>query len=325
MMRRTGLWKTAKKAARKVLALFVLAMVTVTASSCGTSPSGGERDPIRIVTTVFPAYDWMRSVIGEERLAEGDISLILLTDNGVDLHSYQPTVRDIVTIKQCDLLICVGGESEEWIEDVLAEGSDPDMRVIRMLDVIGDRAVMEEEEEEPDEHVWLSLKNAALITDELGKTMGELDPFRREEYRRNADALIADLQALDREYETVAETAENRTLVFGDRFPFRYLTEDYGLDYYAAFEGCSAESEASFETILFLADKLDRFGLDFILVESPNGERISRTVIEASKTGDRQILYIDDLQSASPDDTRSYLDRMRGNLGVLKIVLGGDQ
>ena len=325
MMRRTGLWKTAKKAARKVLALFVLAMVTVTASSCGTSPSGGDRDPIRIVTTVFPAYDWMRSVIGEERLAEGDISLILLTDNGVDLHSYQPTVRDIVTIKQCDLLICVGGESEEWIEDVLAEGSDPDMRVIRMLDVIGDRAVMEEEEEEPDEHVWLSLKNAALITDELGKTMGELDPFRREEYRRNADALIADLQALDREYETVAETAENRTLVFGDRFPFRYLTEDYGLDYYAAFEGCSAESEASFETILFLADKLDRFGLDFILVESPNGERISRTVIEASKTGDRQILYIDDLQSASPDDTRSYLDRMRGNLGVLKIVLGGDQ
>ena len=320
----------------KVIVSMFLMLVLL--ASCGTNGAGGTEDgasdesgQITIVTTIFPAYSWTRSVLGEERLQDDDVSLILLMDNGVDFHSYQPTARDLATVKNCDMLVYVGGASDQWIEDALREDANPDMVVIRMMDSVGDRAVTEEEiegmtvteeegeEEEYDEHVWLSLRNAELITGDIGVALVEIDPDHADTYNENAAALIGEMQALDAEYEAALSQAKNKTLVFGDRIPFRYMLEDYGLSYYAAFVGCSAESEASFETIRFLASKVDELGLRYVIAESATGERISRTIIETTQDKDQEILILDDMQSyreGSGDET--YLDRMRNNLEVLK-------
>lgn len=214
---------------------------------------------ISVVTTIFPQYDWTRAVIGDQ--AE-NFDLTILLDDGVDLHSYQPTVDDLIRLGSCDLFIYVGGESDAWVEDALKEAVNPDMIVIDLLDAMGDAAKEEEivegmeaedeegedEEEglEYDEHVWLSLRNASVLTQTVADAIAEIDPENAEIYKANAAAYIEQLQALDAEYQAAVDGSAVKTLLFADRFPFRYLTDDYGLDYYAAFAGCSAESEASF-------------------------------------------------------------------------------
>ena len=182
-----------------------------------------------------------------------------------------------------------------------------------------------EEEIEYDEHVWLSLKNSMVFVNALAEQMEELDTAHAENYRANADAYIAQLEELDREYEEAVAGAGVRTLIFGDRFPFRYLTEDYGLDYYAAFPGCSAETEASFATVTFLAGKLDALGIHSILVLENSDQRVAETIRENTVSKDQQILVLNSLQSVTKDELEAgatYLDGMRENLEVLKQALG---
>ena len=348
--------RTRRTALLRLKTIFVLAVVLVLSASsmngcsgagggsaddgAGDGGSAGETRQITIVTTIFPAYDWTRSILGE-RIDDPDVTLTLLMDNGVDFHSYQPTAGDLIAVKNCDMLIYVGGASDQWIEDALREDANPDMVVIRMMDSVGDRAVAEEtvegmtaeveengsdadaqaeDEEEYDEHVWLSLRNAELITADIGGALIGLDPDHADLYRANADGLIAGMRALDAEYEAVFSQGSHGTLVFGDRFPFRYLLDDYGLSYYAAFVGCSAESEASFETVRFLAEKVDELGLHYVLAESANGEKISRTIIETTGAKDQEVLLLDDMQSymTGGSEDLTYLDRMRNNLEVFR-------
>ena len=301
------------------------------AGSNSAAPTG---EPLRIVTTIFPIYDWVREVLGEE----ADVAEItMLLDSGVDLHSYQPTAADILKLSTCDLFIYVGGESDAWAEDALAEAVNPDMRVVSLLDVLGDRVKEEEtvegmeredEEEEDeaeyDEHVWLSLRNAQILCSEIADVLGAVDPDKAAVYTENADAYNAKLAALDQAYAEAVESASVRTLLFGDRFPFRYLADDYGLDYYAAFVGCSAETEASFETIIFLADKADELGLGAILqIESADGS-IARTIRDNTSTKDQEILTLDSLQSMTSKDAAdgvTYLSVMSDNLAVLRAAL----
>jgi len=289
-------------------------------------------DPIRIVASVFPAWDWARNVIGDVPGAD----LTLLVDSGVDLHSYQPSVEDILTISTCDLFIYVGGESDGWASDALAQAVNEDMVVINLLDALGDRAreeeivegmeAEEEEEEEGalDEHVWLSLKNAAALTEAIEKALAEIDPENAAVYEANLAAYTEKLTALDAAYEKAVEEAPHDTVLFGDRFPFRYLTEDYGLDYYAAFAGCSAETEASFETILFLADKVDELGLSCVLTIDGSDQKIAQTVAQTAKSTEPQILTLDSIQSITREDMEkgtTYLSVMEENLEVLKKAL----
>ncbi|MBQ7433528.1 MAG: zinc ABC transporter substrate-binding protein [Lachnospiraceae bacterium] len=309
---------------------------TDTVETASKVETAGEQ--MRIVTTIFPEYDWVREVIGEN--ADG-VDLTLLLDNGVDLHSYQPTADDMMKIADCDLFIYVGGESDEWVEDALAEAVNPNQVVINLLEVLGDDVKEEElvegmeaedeeeddegeEEPEYDEHVWLSLGNAEKLVTYLAEQIGTLDTAHKEAYQENAALYVEKLEKLDQAYQQAVEEAPVHTLVFGDRFPFRYLTDDYGLDYYAAFVGCSAETEASFETIVFLTDKINELDLHSVLTIEGTDHKIAETIVQNTKTKDQQILTLDSMQGTTAkdmDEGETYLSIMEKNLDVLKEAL----
>ena len=312
-----------------------LALGCLTGCGAGKPERAAAEDRLQIVVTVFPAWDWLEHVLGENP-AQAEVTWLLRS--GVDLHSYQPTVEDILRISACDLFIYVGGESDGWVKDALREASNPNRRVLSLLDALGDDAREEErvegmqpergeEEEESalDEHVWLSLRNAAALTEAISKALQELDPAHAEDYRRAAASYTQELRALDGMYQQAVDAAGVRTLLFADRFPFRYLTEDYGLSYYAAFAGCSAETEASFETILFLARKTDELGLPAVLTLEGSDHRIAETVVQSTGAGDQKILELDSMQSVREKDAaagKSYLSIMESNLAVLREALG---
>ncbi len=342
---------------KKIIAVFVAAgLMAGCLSACGQADpmQAVGKDDLQIVATIFPEYDWVMNVLGDN---PANAQVTMLMDNGVDLHSYQPTADDILKISTCDLFIYVGGESDEWIEDALKEAVNKDMVVINLLDELGDRVREEElvegmqgeedehehggddtdeheedadghdhEEEGPeyDEHVWLSLKNASVITECISDRLQKLDAEHADVYKANADAYISKLNALDSQYADAVSASGTKTLLFGDRFPFRYLVDDYGLSYYAAFVGCSAETEASFETITFLAGKIDELGLHSVMTIEGADHMIAESIIQITETKDQQILTIDSMQSTTSKDIANgatYLSIMEGNLAVLKEAL----
>ncbi|MCD8346875.1 MAG: metal ABC transporter substrate-binding protein [Lachnospiraceae bacterium] len=316
--------------------LLLAALLSVCMGTIAFADEAGE--PIQIVATIFPEYDWVQQILGDQ--AE-NAELTLLLDSGVDLHNYQPTVDDILAVSDCDLFIYVGGESDEWVEDVLKEAVNDDMVVLDLLEILGDSAVEEEtvegmetgeeendEEEEGeteyDEHVWLSLKNAQVFCEAIAEALEGIDPDNADLYAENAAEYLSELAALDEAYQAAVDEASVTTLLFGDRFPFRYLTEDYGLDYYAAFSGCSAESEASFETITFLAGKVDELGLNHVMtIESSDG-KIAQTIISCTSTQEQEVLVLNSMQSITLQDVEegaTYLSIMEENLEVLTQAL----
>ena len=310
-------------------------------------------DSISVVTTIFPEYDWVKQIVGD---ASG-VELTNLLDNGADLHNYQPTAEDIKKIATCDLFIYVGGESDEWAEDAIKTAVNPNQQVINLMDVLKDSVKEEEvvegmqeeehdhdhegeaedeheeeaeeeheheEEVEYDEHVWLSLKNAATCVKAIADSLETIDGTNADMYKANVDSYINDINALDAKYADAVNAATGKTLLFGDRFPFRYMVDDYGLDYYAAFVGCSAETEASFETIKFLSEKVDELGLKTLLTIENSDNKIADTIIANTNSKDAQILAMDSMQSSTSADYENgvtYLSIMKNNLKVLTEAL----
>ena len=321
-----------KKILALLLALWIPAAVL---SGCAPQDDSAASNKLNIVTTIFPAYDWVREILGDET-DRAEITTLL--DSGVDLHSYQPTVDDIVKISDCDLFLYVGGESDGWVDDALKNAPNKERKVIRLLDVLGDSAKAEEtvegmqeeehdheEEAEYDEHIWLSLKNAQVLVAAISEALQETDPARKNTYAANAAAYAEKLSALDGEYRAAVDSGKYKTLLFGDRFPFRYLADDYGLDYYAAFPGCSAETEASFETVSFLAGKMDALGLPCVLTIEGTQHKIAETIVQNTAQKNQQILTMDSMQAVTANDASSgvsYLSIMEKNLSVLKKALG---
>ena len=315
---------------KKILALlmaclFVLSFAAAFAESEKT---------LTIVCTTFPQYDWVRQILGDR---VNDVDLTLLLDNGVDLHSYQPTADDIFRIAQCDLFIYTGGESDSWVDDVLATAQSPDRKTVNLLERVEAKREetvegMQEEHDEDDhaseaeydEHVWLSLRNAEVLTQSIADVLCELDPAHAAAYQENARDYIAQLSDLDDQYKDAVNNGARTTILFADRFPFRYLADDYGLTYYAAFVGCSAETEASFETIAFLARKVDELKLPVVLTIEGDDSSIAETVVASTQEKNQQILAMNSLQSVTEADIadgESYLSIMTENLKVLKEAL----
>lgn len=317
------------------------------ASTAASSADDGATAPaakVSIVCSTFPAYDWVREIVAGQ---EDRVELSYLLESGVDLHNYQPSVADMAGIAASDLFVYVGGESDEWVDDALAGATNPDQRSLSLLAAVGDAAReeeivegMEAEEEEHeadadateheegpeyDEHVWLSLDCARTLVGALADELSALDPTGADAYAANAAAYIAKLDELDGRYRAMAEKAPLKVAVFADRFPFRYLFDDYGLSYYAAFVGCSAETEASFETLAFLAAKVDELGLPTVLAIDGSDQRLAKTVVETTANKDQKILVMDSLQSTTASDAASgktYLDAMEENLQTLAEALG---
>lgn len=336
---------------RKIISSLLAATLAAGVLTACSSNEDTNKEGLSIVTTIFPEYDWVMNILGDN---PSGAEVTMLLDNGVDLHSFQPTADDIMKIATCDVFIYVGGESDEWVEDALSEAVNPDMIVINLLDELGTAVVEEEmvegmeahehehdhEEEEHDheedeheheegeveydEHVWLSLRNAASLVESITDALVTADPENAELYESNSSSYIGELNALDARYSEAVSSASFDTLLFADRFPFRYLVDDYGLNYYAAFVGCSAETEASFETVSFLASKTDELGLTSVLTIEGEDHSIAETVVSNTASQDQQILTMDSIQSTTLEDAQNgvtYLSIMENNLTVLEDAL----
>ena len=341
---------------KRIIPLCLALVMTVgLLAGCGkqNEPAASDETRLRVVTTIFPEYDWVREILGDKA---DNAEVTMLLDNGVDLHSYQPTADDIVKISECDLFIYVGGESDDWVDDALKNAANKNMKVINLLEALGERVKTEEvvegmqeekhdhdhdhedadehddakehdheEEAEYDEHVWLSLKNAQTLCSAISGVLQQIDPDNKDTYAANASAYIKKLSALDADYQAAVNAATRKTVLFGDRFPFRYLAEDYGLRYYAAFAGCSAESEASFETISFLAGKVDELNLPCVLTIEGVQHKIAETIVRNTAAKNQKVLTMDSMQSTTSKDVKNgttYLSVMEQNLSVLKEALG---
>ena len=356
--------------------------------ACNNSDNKPKQNKISIVTTIYPEYAWAKEILNTQL---DSVDLTLLIKNGVDLHSYKPTAQDIAKIANADMIVYVGGESDEWIKHALEATPKKGRSEINLMETLGDRVKAEEvvegmqaeheehhhdehadpsassgtkehhdhdkftesaevnaeehhnhhdehaeehehhhhhdneEEIENDEHVWLSLKNAEILVQKIATELAKIDSAHAPLYTANANAYVAKLQSLDNEYRAVVDGAARKTVLFGDRFPFRYLVDDYGIKYYAAFVGCSAESEASFETIAFLAGKMDSDSLPAIFTIENGNQKIANAILAASKKSkEAKILTINSMQSVTEqqiNDGMDYLSIMKSNLDVLKIAL----
>ncbi len=313
----------------RAAALFFAAMISVLSfSGCGKAPIEKESDGLKVVSTVFPSFDWA------ENLMEGSgHTPALLIKNGADMHSFQPTAADLVTLSDADLFIYVGGESDGWVSDALKTAKNENMVTINMMELLSGSLREEElsegmqgdaEEDAYDEHVWLSVKNAETIVNALAEALEGLDTAHAALYQENASAYLDKLTSLDSAYQEAIDTAARKTLLFGDRFPFLYLIKEYGLDYYAAFPGCSAETEASFATVSFLAGKVDELSLPYVLTIDGSDGKIAQTIIDNTASKSAEILTLYSMQAVTDQqiaDGASYLSIMEENLGVLKKAL----
>lgn len=318
----------------KKLTALLLAVLISAGSLAGCGGSQKQDGKFKIIATIFPEYDWVKNITK----GVDSVEVSMLMDSGADLHSFQPTADDIYQTTSCDVFVYTGGESDKWVADALK--SAPKVTALSVMELMGDRAKEEqvvegmqtEEEEEHefkdeteyDEHVWLSVKNAETLCQKICDTLCEKDSANKAQYTANTKAYIESLDKLDKAYESAVKSAKHDTLLFADRFPFRYLTDDYDLKYYAAFVGCSAETEASFETIKFLADKLNEKKLPAVLTIDGSDQKIAQTVISTAGAKNVDILTLDSMQSKTAKDAQSgvtYLKLMEQNLEVIKKAL----
>jgi zinc transport system substrate-binding protein len=308
---------------KKTIAILLsVIFVVLSVSSCATQKVSDKKS---IVVTVFPEYDWVMNVIGD--LSE-EYEVNLLLKNGSDLHSYQPSTKDMASISSCDLFIYVGGESDFWVEKALENPMNKNRTVINLMKILGSRAIEEEgeegEEPEYDEHVWLSLKNAVLFSKHICTELSRIDDKNTKKYLENTANYLSKLTELDEQYSKVVNESSFNTLIVADRFPFAYLCKDYNIQYYAAFDGCSADTEASFETVIFLADKLDESGLNCVLKIESSDDSLPTTIINNSKNKNRKIFTLNSIQSVTMKDIESgttYLSLMQSNLDILRDAL----
>lgn len=278
-------------------------------------------DKISIVTTNFPAYDFARAVAGDK----ADIKMLIKP--GAEIHNYEPSPSDIIDIKNSDLFIFNGGESDEWIEDDLIG----DTKVFKMMDaveLVEEEAVegMESDEEESeeaeyDEHIWTSLRNAQKIINNLTDTLSEISPENKDYFEQNAKNYNQRLANIDTRFQEIISGAKRKTLVFGDRFPLRYFVEDYDLDYYAVFPGCSDQTEASNQTIAFLVDKVKSEKIPVVLKIEMSSDAIARTI--AREAGVKYLTF-NSAHTISAEDFsngKTYADIMESNLEVIREAL----
>lgn len=321
-----------KKSVLRLAAVALLcATLCLSFSGCSNKEDDGEID---IICTIFPLYDWVRSIVGDSE----NVNVRLMVKSGADMHSFQPSFEDVADIKTADAVIYVGGESDDWVgESIPKDGRGikltrlSDIRLYEVSDEYIAQANAHENEKSTenhnhsisfDEHLWLSVNNARVACNAICELLCELDGDNAQKYRDNLSAYIQQLDTLDASLSELGEYADT-PLIFADRFPFAYLFEDYGISYYAAFEGCSADASADFETVIRLAKKADELNSSFILTtESSNGQ-LARSVVEATADKNAEILSLDSMQSVSGKDTEtaSYVKIMESNIATLQRIL----
>ena len=305
-----------------------------------TSEKAQDDGRISVVTTIFPQYDFVRQIAGDS------VDLKMLLKPGEETHSYEPTPQDIIAIQNSDIFIYVGGENDAWVEDILDSMPDAGMRTLKLIDCVdtveeehvegmqeqpghsheeeeyhGDETEEAHSVHEIDEHVWTSPVNASAIVDEIKELLAQTDPENRQRYEENAEAYEAELAALDAAFREVVDNAGRRLVIFGDRFPFRYFADEYGLDYYAAFPGCASDTEPSAAVMAFLINKVAEEKVPAVLKMELSNENIANAIAEATGTEVRTFYSCHNLTAEEFENGETYLSMMQKNVETLKEVL----
>lgn len=302
---------------RKFLSVFAAAAVIFSCSGCNGAENDAT-DGLKIITTNFPPYDFVKQISGGTVIPE------MLLSGGQDSHSFEPTAQQIIAISEADIFICTGGESDAWVDEILLS-MDSDVKVIKMMDCVEPLCAEDHHHEEDghhhdhseyDEHVWTSPKNAMKIADRIKDAMCEADSENAGTYNSGYSELYSSLTTLDHE---LAQTAENLTapLIFGDRFPFLYMAHDYGIEYYAAFSGCSSETEPSAAKMTELIEAAKTNNVKTIFYVEFSTQKVADTVAEAAGAG---TALFHSCHSVSDDDLKngeSYVSLMRKNIAKL--------
>lgn len=315
-------------------------------TGCGTgraedaSEKAQDDGRISVVTTIFPQYDFVRQIAGDS------VDLKMLLKPGEETHSYEPTPQDIIAIQNSDIFIYVGGENDAWVEDILDSMPDAGMHTLKLIDCVdtveeehvegmqeqpghsheeeeyhGDETEEAHSVHEIDEHVWTSPVNASAIVDEIKELLARTDPENRQRYEENAEAYEAELAALDAAFREVVDNAGRRLVIFGDRFPFRYFADEYGLDYYAAFPGCASDTEPSAAVMAFLINKVAEEKVPAVLKMELSNENIANAIAEATGTEVGTFYSCHNLTAEEFENGETYLSMMQKNVETLKEVL----
>ncbi|AUS97039.1 ABC transporter substrate-binding protein [Clostridium thermosuccinogenes] len=319
-----------KKYTFTVLLLLFLSTILF---GCRQSANANSDEKISVVATIFPQYDFVREIAGD------NVDLTMLLPPGSESHSYEPTPQDIIKIKNCDVFICVGGSSEEWLKEIIESMDTSEMKVVYLMDMVDaveeeivegmeeehghddDHEDEHEEKLEYDEHVWTSPKNAKIIVQAISDMLCEVDAANASEYKKNTESYLAELDELDAAFQAAVDAGIRKTIVFGDRFPFRYFADAYGLEYYAAFPGCSTETEPSAATVAFLIDKVKAENIPVVFHIELSNEKMADAICEA--TGAKKLLLHSCHNISKREFERgvTYLDLMKANVEAIKEAL----
>ncbi len=317
---------------KRIFAVFLavtLAVATMTACSVKNNDNNKtDENLLNVVATIFPPYDFARQVGGDK------INLTMLLKPGTESHDYDPTPQDIIKIQNADLFIYVGGESDEWVNEILSSGNKKPKKTLALMDCVDTvqeeivEGMQEEKEEEKssdeveyDEHVWTSPKNAITISKKISAELKELDTDNANYFEKNTVEYAKQLSALDSEFQNVVENGKRKTLIFGDRFPFRYFADEYSLSYYAAFPGCSSETEPSAATVSFLIDKVKAENIPVVMMIEFSSGKIADTICDS--TGAKKAIFSSchNVTQKQFDDGVTYIQLMNENKSVLKEAL----
>ena len=311
----------------KNILLLTITLLTVLFSGCAQE---NKKYELNIVSVNYIGYDFAKQI------TNGEANIELLIKPGSETHAYDPTAKDIIAIKEADVFIYTGGHSEEWVIDILSTIDNPDLKVIRLMDIVEvlEEEIVEgmqteehdhdhehEEEVEYDEHVWTSPSNAIKILNTIKNTLVEIKPDEKEAYLTNATLYQQKIENAKTEIQEIVNKATNKTLIFGDRFPFRYFVEEFNLDYYAAFPGCSSDTEASAKTIAYLINKVKKEKINVILKIELSSSTIADTIANETEA---KVLELHSAHNISADDFKnniSYVDLLNRNLKTLKEAL----
>ncbi len=319
--------------------IIMLAFITMLASGCQSKTVQSEQTSI--LCAGFAEYDWVRNIIGEN---PSEFEISLLNDSGVDMHSYQPSVDDMIKIANCQIIVYTGGDSQFWIKDAIVSSPSAERQEVSLVEIfshnneISSRYSIDSDDDEDehehehhqdhdheiDEHLWLSLKLAPTFIRELAAHIGEMDLPNAKYYEENAEKYIDSITSLDEQYELAVSNASYAEILFADRYPFKYMLEDYGLSHIAAFSGCSAETEASFETILALSEELNHLNLSSVAILKKSQPNLAQTIINNSGMENVRILVFDSMQSVTASEIeagKTYISTMEENLESLKHAI----
>lgn len=316
------------KLKRKLLAVITAAATVFSLCACSSESgySNSDSGKLKIISTVFPPYDLARQIAGDN----AEISILL--PPGSEIHNYEPSAKDMIAIRNCDIFLYIGGENEQWAEKLINSNDTENVTAVKLIDYVPTLSEDEDEhdhdhehehEHETDEHIWTSPKNAQLMLSAVYDAICKVDPSNKQTYTKNKDAYAKQLSDLDNAYRSAVDNAKNKTIVLADKFPFRYLAHEYGLEFSAAFAACSDESEPGVSTMIKLTKTIKENNIPAVYYLEFSSTKIADTLCDETGATKLMLHSCHNVSKQDIENNVSYVDLMKQNLENLKLTLNG--